>query len=80
MDLWGWTRGDPSAIVAAQRMLGVGVLTALVAAPFGWHDWRTLPEGSRCCSRRHRMAWWSNACSNATLSIEGTGYPPYEQC
>ncbi len=47
MDLWGWTRDDPSWTVAAHRMMGAGVLTALVAAPFGFLDWQAVPSETR---------------------------------
>ena len=47
MELWGWTRDDPSSTVAAHRMMGVGVASALAAAPFGLMDWRAIPAGTR---------------------------------
>ncbi len=47
MDVWGWTSDDPSWTVAAHRMMGIGVLAGLTAAPFGSIDWLSLPANTR---------------------------------
>jgi uncharacterized membrane protein len=47
MDLWGWSRDDPSWTVAAHRMMGIGVLAGMTAAPFGTIDWLSVPDGTR---------------------------------
>lgn len=47
MDLWGWSRDDPSWTVAAHRMMGVGILAGMGAAPFGTIDWLSLPADTR---------------------------------
>ncbi len=47
MDLWGWSTDDPSWTVTAHRMMGIGVLAGMSAAPFGTIDWLSVPPGSR---------------------------------
>jgi uncharacterized membrane protein len=46
-DVYAFWRGDPDWALAAYRMMAVGVVTALVAAPFGTMDWLAIPAGTR---------------------------------
>lgn len=42
-----WLVGVLDTPALAQNLLGLGLLGGLVAAPFGWHDWRRIPLGTR---------------------------------
>lgn len=39
--------GRPVMAVVAYWMVAAGVIGGLLAAPFGWLDWRTIPHGTR---------------------------------
>jgi uncharacterized membrane protein len=42
-----WASGDRKYRAAARIALDLGLLTAAVAAPFGWVDWRAIQPGTR---------------------------------
>lgn len=46
-DVYGYLRGDADWAIAAHRMMGAGIVTALIAAPFGTIDWLAIPSGTR---------------------------------
>lgn len=46
-DLIGVATGSPAAHAAGFWTLSAGLVGALVAAPFGFLDWRAIPRGTR---------------------------------
>jgi uncharacterized membrane protein len=39
--------GNPTLATAALWMIGAGVIGGFLAAPFGYIDWRAIPQGTR---------------------------------
>ncbi|MGS5086985.1 DUF2231 domain-containing protein [Hydrogenophaga sp. A37] len=49
----------------ARGLLGLGLLGGLVAAPFGWLDWRRIPRGTRA----HRVGAWHGGGNVVALLV-----------
>lgn len=54
--------GEQKFADAAELAIDVGLVTALAAMPFGWMDWRAIPEGTR----PKRLGLW-HAIGNLTM-------------
>ena len=56
--------GNPTMAVVAYWMIVAGIIGGVVAAPFGWIDWRAIPTGTRA----KRVGRW-HGITNAVVLV-----------
>ena len=64
--------GNEKWSVASHKMLGAGLISAVVAAPFGLIDWVAIPEGTRA----KRIGMWHGLGNLAVAGLFGASWLP----
>lgn len=62
--------GNEKWSVASHKMLGAGLISAVVAAPFGLIDWVAIPEGTRA----KRIGMWHGLGNLAVAGLFGASW------
>jgi len=69
-DTLGKLGKKPRLTETAFHLIGAGLLGGLIAAPFGWWDWKFIPQGTRA----HKIGQLHGAGNALVLALFGAGW------